>query len=92
MYLLVFMGPPSHVTINRSLLSFLEAFFCINIISVDTDTQINEGKKFIDLIFGIDVINSAPLVQMTSDETQSPCKNTKKIIYYSTAVYMKPAL
>ena len=80
MYLLGFMGPPSHVTINRSLLSLLETFCCINIINVDTDTQINVGKQFIDLIFDIDVINSAPLVQMTSDETQSPHKNMKTII------------
>lgn len=59
-----FTGPPSHVTKNESLLSFPETFCCVNTINVDTDTQINEGKQFIELIFGVDVINSTPLEQL----------------------------
>lgn len=40
-----------------------ETFCCVNINAV-TDTQINEGKQFIELIFAVDVINSAPLEQL----------------------------
>lgn len=49
---------------NKSLLSFPGTFCCVNTINADTDTQINEGKQFIELIFGVDVINSTPLKQL----------------------------
>lgn len=62
--MLVFTGLPSHVTENKSLLSFPETFCCVNTINADTDTQINEGKQFIELVFGLDVINSHPLKQL----------------------------
>lgn len=52
------------VTKNRSLLSFPEIFCCVNATNADTDTQINEGKQFIELIFGTDVINSILLAQL----------------------------
>lgn len=63
MYLLVFMGPPSNVIKNRSLLSLPETFCCVNTNNADIDTQINDGKQFIELIFGVDVINSTLLAQ-----------------------------
>lgn len=51
MYLLVY-GATITCHYKQVLIIFLETFlFCINIISVDTDTQINEGKQFVDLIF-----------------------------------------
>lgn len=49
---------------NGSLLSFPETFCCVNTINADTDSQINEGKRFIELLFGVDVISSAPWEQL----------------------------
>lgn len=66
------MKPPSHVTKSRSLLSLPETFCCANAIKADTDTQINEGKQFTELIFGVDVINRAPLEQLHQTRHSPP--------------------
>jgi hypothetical protein len=57
MYLLIFMEPPSYVTKTGPCISPLD-LCCVNTIIADTDTQINEGKQFIELIFGVDVVSS----------------------------------
>lgn len=78
--LLVFREPPSYVTKNRSLLSLPQTFCCVNTINADTDMQINEGKQFIELIFGVDVISSTPLEQLHQIINSLPPRACRKII------------
>lgn len=85
------MKPPSHVTKSRSLLSLPETFCCANAIKADTDTQINEGRQFIELIFGVDVINSAPLEQLHQIRHSLPQRAWRKSFNcFPAAVYVRP--
>lgn len=63
----------------------------MNAIKADTDTQINEGKQFIELIFGVDVINSAPLEQLHQIRHSLPQRAWRKSFNCSpAAVYVMP--